>query len=91
MGEIRAHVTVPEDVQDLFQWFVKFDPRFGGSPAAVAAHLVRVGVLTLYRQGLNEATPLPDEVAKSLAAASRGALEQAVDVPVAPARKRRAG
>jgi len=90
MGEIRAHVTVPEDVRDLFQWFVKYDPRFGGSPAAVAAHLLRAGALALYEQGLAAPTPLPAEVARSLAASGREALQRAIEPPVT-ARKRRTG
>ena len=89
MTDIRAHVTVPEEVRDLFSWLVKYDARFEGSPAAVAAHLLKLGARQLYAEGLAQATPLPDELAADLASRSRKALKESLEP--APKKLRKAG
>jgi hypothetical protein len=73
---IRANVTIPEEVADLFRWLVKYDRRFDGSNAAVAAHLVRVGAETMYAESLAQAEPLPEGIARNLAASSAQALAE---------------
>jgi hypothetical protein len=62
----RAHVTVPEEVRDIFAWLVKYEPKFLGSPAAVAAELIRVGAHALYADSCKAAEPLDEEIADAM-------------------------
>jgi len=51
----RVNVTIPKEVDSLFKWFLDYDPRFKGQPAAqVAAHFLALGLKLAYEQGLAE-------------------------------------
>ena len=78
METLRANVTIPEDVADLFGWFVKYDGRFEGSPAKVAAYMVRAGLQKEYAEVLKNITPLEPEIQDALAVMSDEALAAAV-------------
>lgn len=74
----RANVTIPDEVADLFSWLVRYDGRFKGSPASVAAFLIKAGAEAVYREGLAHAEPLPEQVAAALTEHSRAALHTAI-------------
>lgn len=73
----RTTVTVPEDVRDLFNWVLRNEPGFEGSPAKVAAYYLRKGLFAAYEESLKQATPLEPEVEEALSAHSIRALTKA--------------
>jgi hypothetical protein len=77
MSEFRANVTIPEEARAIFHWLTRYDQRFEGSPAAVAAHLIRVGAQALYEQGLSQAEPYPAELQAELEGYAEEALAAA--------------
>jgi hypothetical protein len=72
---LRTTVSVPDEVRDLVEWFVKYEPRFEHNLARVLAELVRVGAKQLYAKGIEESTPLEEEVVGLLRAYSSNALK----------------
>jgi hypothetical protein len=70
----RAHVTIPDDVEGLFAWYVKYDPRFEGSPAAAAAYFFAQGLRAEYARGLREADPIDEKTYKALVKGQARAL-----------------
>ncbi|MGK5081862.1 hypothetical protein WDW37_01055 [Bdellovibrionota bacterium FG-1] len=73
----RVNVMVPEEVRDLFSWLVKYDPKYGGVEAAVAADLLRAGAMALYGERLKQAEPLDKDVHDALAKQSLNAFKKA--------------
>lgn len=74
----RVSITVPDDVLDVFNWLVKYEPKYKGVEAAVAADLMRAGAAALYNQRLQQAQPLDEEVQRALAEHSAGAFRKAL-------------
>lgn len=74
----RVNVTVPEDAEDMYSWLLKYDSRFKGKSAAVLSFLVSEGAKAVYSNGLENITPLDEEVFNVLAEQSVGAIRKAV-------------
>lgn len=74
----RVHVTIPEEARVIFNWLLKYDPRFqGATPSAVAAELILAGTQALYAQSLQEAEPLDENVQQALIEQSLDAAKKA--------------
>ena len=71
----RTHVTIPNDLESLFAWYVRYDRRFEGSPAAAAAYFFRQGINSEYVRGLQEADPLDEETYGTMARSQAQALK----------------
>lgn len=69
---VRVHVTIPEEARVIFNWLLKYEPRFKNVPAAVAAELVLAGAKALYEKSLQDAEPLDVNVQQAL-------IEQSLD------------
>lgn len=46
-------IDIPKDIKDIFTWLVKYDPKYKGNEAAVAADLIRIGANALYKEGFS--------------------------------------
>lgn len=73
----RVNVTIPDEVTDLFDWMVKYDPQFKGKEAAVVSHFFTKGILAAYELGLREAEPLDPVTFTQVAENSRKTLKKA--------------
>lgn len=73
----RVNLTVPDEVEDLFDWTVKYDPSFKGKEAAAAAHYFTLGIKAAYEQGLKNAEPLDADAFTTLAEHARKQLKKA--------------
>ena len=74
---MRANVTVPEEVEALLDWFVKYDARFEGNLARAVAHFARVGIEAEYARGLAAAETADGDEFAPLAAAQLDVLRSA--------------
>src|SRR5262245_56692935 len=54
----RVHVTIPEEVEGLFRWYLKYAPEFEGKAAAIVAHSFRAGIEEEYGRAIQNAEPL---------------------------------
>ena len=75
----RVTVTLPDDCKDLFAWLMRYEPRFKGNAAAVAAALISKGAEAMYAESLDGAEPLDAEAQASLDASQRAAFAAALD------------
>lgn len=73
----RVNVTIPDEVVDLFDWMVKYDPQFKGKEAAVVSHFFSKGILAAYQEGLQEAEQLDSDTFSQVAEHARETLKKA--------------
>jgi hypothetical protein len=73
----RVHVTIPAEVEDLFNWMVRHDEQFRGKDAAVVAHFFAKGIRAAYDEALRSAEPLDADDFTTLADHARDALRNA--------------
>jgi hypothetical protein len=76
---IVKKVTIAEETSDLFNWLLKYDPKYQGCPELLAKDLINVGAQTLYKEGLKNAEPLDEDVSKYLAEYSKAAIKKALN------------
>jgi hypothetical protein len=57
----RVNVTIPDDVEQLLDWMVKYDPEFNGKDAAVVAHFFAKGIRAAYEEELKSVPPMDVE------------------------------
>jgi len=49
----RVNLTIPKDLEDLFDWYLMYDERFkNDGPSSVAAHFFAEGIKAAYAEGL---------------------------------------
>lgn len=77
MSSKRVNVTIPNDVEDLFDWTVKYDPQFKGKDAAVVAHFFALGIRAAYEQDLSNIDPLDADDFSVVADHSRKTIKKA--------------
>ena len=75
----RVTVTLPEDCKDLFAWLMRYEPRFKGNAAAIAAALISKGAEAMYAESLQGAEPLDAEAQEALGASQSAAFAAALD------------
>jgi len=73
----RVNLTVPDEVEDLFDWTVKYDPSFKGKEAAAAAHYFMLGIKAAYEEGLRNPDPLDTDTFTTLAEHARKMIKKA--------------
>jgi len=73
----RVNVTIPDDVADLFDWMVKYDPQFKGKEASVVSHFFTKGILAAYQDGLKTADPLDSDEFSQVADHARETFKKA--------------
>lgn len=78
MDEFLDYSIVPDKARGLFDWMRKYDVQLAGRPMSIIEVLINKGAEQLYKEGLENAEPLPKEVHDALAEASRNALAQAL-------------
>ena len=76
--EFLDYNLIPEQSRGLFDWMVKYDLQLAGKPKEIIATLIAKGADQLYKEGLENADPLPDEVARAMAESQERALEEAL-------------
>ena len=52
MSSRRVNLTIPKEVEGLFEWFLSFDERFKDGPSSAAAYFFAEGIKAAYEQGL---------------------------------------
>lgn len=65
--KIRVTVTLPDEIRDLFAWYLTYDAKYKGNAAGLAADMLRIGLLSKYHEGLAEAPATDDEIYESIA------------------------
>ena len=78
LDDFLDYNLIPGESRSLFDWMVKYDPSLAGKPREIIATLIKKGADQLYKEGLENADPLPDEVAKALAESQAAALAEAL-------------
>lgn len=53
-NKIRVTVTIPDDIRDLFSWYLAYDSKYKGNAAGLASDMLRTGLLARYNEGLAE-------------------------------------
>lgn len=75
----RVTVTLPDDCKDLFAWLMRYEPRFKGNAAAIAAALISKGAEAMYAESLEGAEPLDAQTQEALDNSQRTAVAAALD------------
>src|SRR5574337_428723 len=57
---------ITEKAKPIYDWMVNYDKEFAGKPDETIKKLIEVGAEYMYRQGLKDIEPLPEEVVESL-------------------------
>lgn len=78
LDEFLNYSIVPEQSRALFDWMYKYDPQLAGRPKSIIETLINKGAEQLYKEGLENAEPLPKEVYDAMAEASKRALAEAL-------------
>ena len=73
----RVNVTIPEEVESLFEWMLKYDAQFKGKEAAVVAHFFAKGIKASYEEDLRNADPLDADTFTEVAEHTRQTLKKA--------------
>ena len=77
--KMRVTVTIPDEVRDLFQWYLNYDSSFRGNAAGLAAEMIRAGLETKYHEGLANVPSMADEEFKALSTHQNQALKKATE------------
>jgi hypothetical protein len=73
----RVNLTIPDEVEDLFNWTVKYDPSFKGKEATAAAHFLALGIKAAYEESLRSPDPLDADEFSSISKHARKTLKKA--------------
>jgi hypothetical protein len=72
----RVNVTIPKEVDPIFNWTVKYDPEFKGNKASIVAHYFAKGMRAAYEESLKNADPLDADTFSALTEYSRETLKR---------------
>ncbi len=73
----RVQVTIPEGVEALFNWILKYDPQFKGKEAGIAAHFLEHGLRSAYEESLRNSPGIDADDLGPLAEHARATLDRA--------------
>lgn len=76
--KIRVTVTIPDEIRDLFAWYLTYDATYNGNAAGLAADMLRTGLLAKYHEGLAETPATDDEIYESIAKHQKDAFKKGV-------------
>jgi hypothetical protein len=79
MSKYTFTITVPTDAITLFNWMLKYDGNLRNKPNEIIQKMISVGAKQMYIEGLQNATPLDDDVAESLRQLSYETLKEVME------------
>jgi hypothetical protein len=72
----RLNIGVPQELDDLFNWFVAYDERFQHSANTAAAYFLAEGIKAAYEQSLRDAEEMSADEFAPLAESQIRALKE---------------